>query len=117
MNINELKIGDYVFYKGNNVTVKSIDGRWINIGTNKSITIDAINPIMLNGSILRLNGWKKDETINNCYNYDDLRMWKIPNDRRWALFKGNELIGVTLTVHLFQHIMYKVLGKEYDFKL
>lgn len=117
MNIEELKIGDYVFYKGNYVTVKSIDGRWIKIDDNKSVTVDAINHITLNGNILLLNGWKKDGAINNCYNYDDLRMWKIPNDGRWALFKDNELIGVALTVHLFQHLMYQTLGEEYEFKL
>ena len=123
MKATELKIGDWVSYKGKPAKVQALDSPCIYVDVDNEIrgTLEDdgdISPIPLTDKILEENGWsrnKNENYVNKKYSFIEI----YPCSRKATEFSinvGDRCMIIIDSVHELQHILW-ALGMDDDLKI
>ena len=122
MRATELKIGDWVAYKGKTAKIHALDSPCIYVDADNEIwgTLEDdgdISPIPLTEEILEKNGWRVGllETGKPCYINGWTYLSKI-DERHWHLGYEDHCLAIIEFIHQLQHFLW-ALGMDDDLKI
>ena len=122
MKANELKIGDYVSYKGKPAKIHALDSPCIYVDADGEIwgTLEDdgdISPMPLTEEILEKNGWEKGDVQWILFNLV-IQYNKVDDNFTIYVYQNEEYNYLTEIeyIHELQHILW-ALGMDDDLKI